>query len=164
MSDARPGGPRMKGPRGRCPQASRQFMFRSLLSASGDSRDPHDHNIPARHSTGVCRSSRPINFCHAAWDATFVDVRRNRSSCDQVCRRLSEPSPRRLYRTPGDRVPVFRRYAPAPECVGATPDTIVRSREAVRPLRYRTRDAPPCAVRREGDRPPAESHEPQAGR
>src|SRR6478735_2831156 len=41
---------------------------------------------------------------------------------------------------------------------------IVRSREAVRALRYRTRDAPPCAVRCEGDRPPAEPHEPQAGR
>src|SRR5882757_7421566 len=38
---------------------------------------------------------------------------------------------------------------------------IVRSREAVRALRYRTREAPPCAVRCEGDRPPAE---PQAGR
>src|SRR3954453_15017497 len=41
---------------------------------------------------------------------------------------------------------------------------IVWTREAVRALRYRTRDAPPCAVRCEGDRPPAEPHEPQAGR
>ena len=41
---------------------------------------------------------------------------------------------------------------------------IVRSREALRALRYRTRDAPPCAVRCEGDRPPVEPHEPQAER
>src|SRR3984893_1789075 len=40
---------------------------------------------------------------------------------------------------------------------------VVRSREAVRALRDRTRDASPCAVRCAGDRSPAEPHEPQAG-